>query len=336
MAAHRSSFVLYQGSQEWRIENPRDSFEVGYASTSGTFSKSLPAIDYYIPLENGAQSKKLSWYISVSCYNGLQVDSKPAFIVYVYTNTNASAFGKPVGVKAVLKILDENNKIIKSFKGYYNFNGSSAYSNNSSGMNWYIKLEDISLESPFIRVCCTYQLYDLSTGAVPAQSDDEKKKALDGNNKPQPQCTEALALMLDKDRVAGVSTDAILKHGDKEYKVHKCVLSLQSEFFKARFSDRWEVKDGAAQSVDLNDPDLSPVLLEALISGAYTGKVENFDVAMKLLPVADKYQFQKLKEVCENTISCNLTRSNVLSIHLLASQFGAIELQKKCEALVKM
>ena len=335
MAAHRSSFLLYQGSQEWRIDEPRDSFEVGWATTSGNFNKSLPVIDYYIPLENGAQSKKLSWYISLNCYNSLLADGKPGLNIYVYTNTNGSAFGKPVGLKSVLKVLDENNKIIKSFKGYYNFNGSSAY-HCSNGMCWSIKLEDISLESPFIRVCCTYQLYDLSTGAVPAQSDDEKRKALDGNNKPQPQCTEALALMLDKDRVAGVSTDAILKHGDKEYKVHKCVLSLQSEFFKARFSDRWEVKDGAAQTVDLNDPDLSPVLLEALISGAYTGKVENFDVAMKLLPVADKYQFQKLKEVCESTISCNLTRSNVLSIHLLASQFGAIELQQKCEALVKM
>ena len=189
---------------------------------------------------------------------------------------------------------------------------------------------------PYITVFCTYQLYDLNPGTISAQSIEEDGKASDLHNKPQPQCTEALALILDKDRVAGVSTDAVLKHGDKECKVHKWVLSLQSDFFKARFSDRWEVKDGAAQTVDLNDPDLSPVLLEALISGTYTGKVENFDVAMKLLPVADKYQFQKLKEVCEGTISSNLTRSNVLSIHLLASQFSAIELQKKCEALVKM
>ena len=64
-------------------------------------------------------------------------------------------------------------------------------------------------------------------------------------------------------------------------------VSCLSSQTSARFSDQWEMKDGAAQTVDLNDPDLSPVLLEAFITGAYTGKVENFDVAMKLLPVAD-------------------------------------------------
>ena len=64
--------------------------------------------------------------------------------------------------------------------------------------------------------------------------------------------------------------------------------------------------------------------------------MENFDVAMKLLPVADKYQFQKLKEVCESVISSNLTRDNVMTIYLLADQFSAVGLQKKCETLIKM
>ncbi len=39
----------------------------------------------------------------------------------------------------------------------------------------------------------------------------------------------------------------------------------------------------------MNDSELSPELLEALISGAYTGKVKNFDTAVNILPLADKY-----------------------------------------------
>ncbi len=49
---------------------------------------------------------------------------------------------------------------------------------------------------------------------------------------------------LEKDRKTGISTDTVLKLGETEFKVHKCVLSLQSDFFKARFSDRWDSKDG--------------------------------------------------------------------------------------------
>ena len=74
----------------------------------------------------------------MSCYNSLQVDSRPALNICVYTNTNGSAFGKPVGVKSMLKVLDKNNKIMKSFKGYYNYNGTSAY-NNNYGMSLPIK-----------------------------------------------------------------------------------------------------------------------------------------------------------------------------------------------------
>ena len=159
----------------------------------------------------------------------------------------------------------------------------------------YIKMADIPRNSPYIKVHCTYEVFDFTTDTLPTQSVQAAPAA---EKKLMQVYSEDLALMFDKDRVAGVSTDAVLKHGDKEYKVHKCVLSLQSDFFKARFSDRWEVKGRVAQTVDLDDPDLSPVLLEALISGSYTGKVENFDVAMKLLPEADKYQFQKLIYYC--------------------------------------
>lgn len=37
---------------------------------------------------------------------------------------------------------------------------------------------------------------------------------------------------LDKDRKEGIAIDTILKYGDKELKVHKCVLIIQSDFFK--------------------------------------------------------------------------------------------------------
>ena len=332
MAAYKSSFLLYQGSQEWQISRPRDCFEAGWSCANSPFSKSLPVQEYSIPLENGAMSNKICWYLRIDSSNAQHENGKPAFVAYVWTNTNGYSIGKSVGLKSALIIFDEGTNVIVERQYYYNFAGNVAY-NSYYNMYSYIKMEDIPRNSPYIKVHCTYEVFDFTTGTLPTQS-VQAAPAVD--KKLMQVYSEDLALMLDKDRVAGVNTDAVLKHGDKEYKVHKCVLSLQSDFFKARFSDRWEVKDGAAQTVDLNDPDLSPVLLEALISGAYTGKVENFDVAMKLLPEADKYQFQKLKEVCESVISSNLTRDNVMNIYLLANQFNAVGLKEKCETFVKM
>ena len=113
---------------------------------------------------------------------------------------------------------------------------------------------------------------------------------------------EELAHSLNKDRMQGNHIDAILKQGEVEYKVHKCVLAVQSDFFKTRFSDRWDVKDGAVHTVDMNDTDLTGDIIEPLLCGVYTGKVESQEMALKLLPVTDKYQFKKLKAICESII----------------------------------
>jgi len=48
---------------------PRDCFELGIAS--------IPPVNYHMPLENGEKSEELSWYVSLMCYKGLQVDGKP-------------------------------------------------------------------------------------------------------------------------------------------------------------------------------------------------------------------------------------------------------------------
>ncbi len=113
----------------------------------------------------------------------------------------------------------------------------------------------------------------------------------------------AISCLLNKDRMQGNHIDAILKQGEVEYKVHKCVLAVQSDFFKTRFSDRWDVKNGV-----------------------YTGKVESQEMALKLLPVTDKYQFKKLKAICESVISSQLNKQNVLEIIHTSKAMGCSRL----------
>ena len=331
MASHKSSFLLYQGSQEWQVNEPRDCFEFG--QTGCTFNKRTPELEFSVPLSNGSNSYGIFWNIHLQAYSGDCVDGKPAFRVNINTQTKGKIIGKNIGVKGSLTILDETNNILVEDLKYYNcLKGNIAIT--GGYLYWPIQLEKIPPKCPFIKIFCTFQAYDPNDAVISTQQSPTQPQEA-SPTKAQLHYGDELVQTLDKDRKEGVSTDAILKQGQSEYRVHKCVLAVQSDFFKARFSDRWEEKDGA-YTVDMNDSDLSPEILEALISGAYTGKVKCFEMALKLLPVTDKYQFKKLKVICESIISSQLTRDNVLDIYLLAKQCGAKELQKKCEVLVKI
>ena len=291
-------------------------------------------MEYSVPLAEGKRSCAIFWRVCTAAYINDKLDGKSVFRVSVHVNSKGYAISKSLGLKLNLTVLDEDSNVIKEEKTYSSMDGSRAI--NTSYSNWAVKMEDIPPDCPFIKICCTYQVFDLNQGTIPAQADPTKPQITrPGKDAEKEHCKE-LALVLDKDRKTGISTDAVLKLGQTEFKVHKCVLSLQSDFFKACFSDRWDSKDGDPRVVDMNDSELSPELLEALISGAYTGKVKDFDTAVKILPLADKYQFHTLKGVCERLISGQLTRENVLMVYMMATQCRALELQKKCETLVKI
>ena len=145
---------------------------------------------------------------------------------------------------------------------------------------------------------------------------------------PPPAPHHDLTELFHQDCKMGQFTDAVLKLGDEEFNVHKIVLRMQSDFFKTRFDQLWSEKEGNV--VDMNDPDLDHKLLQALITGAYTGKVSNPDMALKLLPIVDKYQFPVLKLICESMILSQLKTENAISYLILADRHKASDLKRRC------
>ncbi len=320
MASILSSFCFYKETLEWQLYDPRDCCEIGQGKD--ILIKRSPEVGFTVPLDNEKRSCPIYWYGQLSTIDY----SRVGLVFDVYTNTKGNTIDKTIGLKLSLIVLDESNNVLYDNKQFTKLQSHCA--TNGSVYSWRISVDVIPRNCLFIKMCCTYQAYNWNTGTVPARTIPRKEAQI--------QYQEMVIDRLDKDRIAGVSTDAVLKLGQTEVKVHKCVLSLQSDFFKARFSDRWDSKDGDPCVVDMNDSELSPELLEALISGAYTGKVEDFDTAVKILPLADKYQFHTLKGVCEQFISGQLTRENVLDVYMLANQCSALTLQEKCKVLIKM
>ena len=130
-----------------------------------------------------------------------------------------------------------------------------------------------------------------------------------------------LILAFNKDRKEGLYTDAVLKKGEKVFKVHKVILATESDFFKSRFDE--------GSDVDLNDPDLDDDLVEALVTGVYTGNIEP-EFTLKLLPIFGKYGFNNLKNICEEKLSNDLNLKNVLQYLVLADQHKASILENNC------
>ncbi|KAJ5106421.1 hypothetical protein N7456_003096 [Penicillium angulare] len=103
-------------------------------------------------------------------------------------------------------------------------------------------------------------------------------------------------------------SDLKLKVGDHEFKVHKFMLCLHSDYFKHLFTGGW------AKTVDdvfeLEEED--PVIIVALINFIYSFKYEIseeidkialIDFNTKLYQVADKYLVLKLKEVTSKRVN---------------------------------
>ncbi len=101
---------------------------------------------------------------------------------------------------------------------------------------------------------------------------------------------EEISHMIDNDCKTGVSTDAVLKLGQSSKCTNvSCLCSLTSSRLVSVIVGTPRTED--PRVVDMNDSELSPELLEALISGAYTGKVEDFDIAIKVSLLEEKCQF---------------------------------------------
>ncbi|GFY69482.1 TD and POZ domain-containing protein 4 [Trichonephila inaurata madagascariensis] len=109
-------------------------------------------------------------------------------------------------------------------------------------------------------------------------------------------------------------SDLVLKIGNENLFVHKCILSARSCVFANMF--KHNLKENLTNCLEIND--LSPEVVKAMINYIYSGKIEdlNLEMAIQLYPAAEKYDIQDLKKICVNFIVSHLTEENVCDILL--------------------
>ena len=140
-----------------------------------------------------------------------------------------------------------------------------------------------------------------------------------------------LGVHMEVARQNDLFTDVTLVADGKEFKAHKVVLASQSQFFKTRFANRWS----SPLAVRVEMTDIPAVIMEAILSYMYTGKVEDIEnIAYKLLPFAEEYGLIDLRKMCEEVLTRSLTCDTAVSMLMYASAHNASDLKKSCMELI--
>ncbi|GBN88592.1 Speckle-type POZ protein [Araneus ventricosus] len=127
-------------------------------------------------------------------------------------------------------------------------------------------------------------------------------------------------------------TDVELKTKTKSFPAHKIVLCARSPVFKAMMSS--DVKERSSNCIQVDD--LGDDVVEKLLFFLYSDTIENlqWEIASQLYYAADKYQVEKLKEVCSSFLVENLTPTKAGELLLLADTHSDSGLKEVVEIFI--
>lgn len=125
--------------------------------------------------------------------------------------------------------------------------------------------------------------------------------------------------------MAEQDTDLVLCAQEREFRVHRNILSARSPVFAAMF--KHNMQESALMRVDIKD--INAENLQELLRYIYTDRVDNLEtLAQTLMAAAEKYQLPGLKAVCERSLVETITPESVATLLLLADQFQCDTLKK--------
>ena len=110
-----------------------------------------------------------------------------------------------------------------------------------------------------------------------------------------------------------------------EFPAHKVILAARSPVFARMFEH--DMQESSNNKVEVDDID--PEVLKEMLTYIYTDRVPNMkSVACGLLYVADKYQLDQLKALCEQHLSYSLQVDNAARLIQLAYMHNAPQLKR--------
>jgi len=128
-------------------------------------------------------------------------------------------------------------------------------------------------------------------------------------------------------------SDIELRCGETAFPCHQLILRARSPVFRAMFQT--EMKEKQTKKIDIEDA--TPELVAEMLNFIYTGTISNNqleEMASGLLGVANKYQLNDLKNMCEDKLCATLEVSNSIEYLVIGDLHNAFKLKQFACALV--
>ncbi|EFN89649.1 RCC1 and BTB domain-containing protein 1 [Harpegnathos saltator] len=124
-----------------------------------------------------------------------------------------------------------------------------------------------------------------------------------------------------------LTSDLTIQVEGKPIYVHKAVLKIRCQYFRAMLQEPWAENN---QSVIEHDQ-FSYIVYKAFLNYLYTGEVDlPPENALELLDLANVYFENQLKRRCIQMIKQGITVLNVASLYSTALEYNAQELEEFC------
>ena len=121
--------------------------------------------------------------------------------------------------------------------------------------------------------------------------------------------------------------DVTIKCREKEFKVHKAVLIVESPVFKTMFET--DMKEKHSSTIEITDAD--PEVISEVLDFLYMGSASNMGrMTEELLAFAHKYQIRPLLSLCETKLLSSVTVTNVVDLLIFADLYTAQRLKDAC------
>lgn len=136
-------------------------------------------------------------------------------------------------------------------------------------------------------------------------------------------------LGLSEFALSPILSDVTIRIGDEKICTHKVVLGAASPVLLSALTS--PMREVAENSIDIKDVEAE--VMKAILKCLYTGKHEDFDdfeMAMKVLVVAEKYAMDKFKVLIEHKLMKWVTIDHALEILDHADTHRAENLKKEC------
>uniref|UniRef100_A0A6V7JGS3 BTB domain-containing protein n=1 Tax=Bracon brevicornis TaxID=1563983 RepID=A0A6V7JGS3_9HYME len=118
-------------------------------------------------------------------------------------------------------------------------------------------------------------------------------------------------------------SDVKLLVKNEKLPAHKLFLTIRSPIFAAMFTNE---NSEESKTNEIKIDDAEPAVVKAMLEFIYTDRVKNLNLyARKLFAIAHKYELERLKNLCEQTLYRSLNAQNAGEILMLAHSYGSLK-----------